>query len=389
MEEPSIGAKARWGASSSMPLDMSPVRMCPSMGMPRVLVALLALSGAIVAGGCGSGGGSSVSDPPGSLAPMAEPGGDLTVAAAGDFGMERGGVATFEEMASSNADIYLGVGDFSYAGPGTEDEFCDLVHSKLGAGARFEIVAGNHEEDTGEDGRMANYAACLPDRAGAVGEYGEQYYFDVGGLVRFVMISPDLTIDGDHYYYGRGGGGGGDTPQLAWLKQTIDEARAAGTDWIVVGMHKNCISVGEYYCDVYQDLFSTLISEGVDLVISGHDHTYQRSKQIGALRPGCEQAVVDEFDPDCVIDGGDAYRKGAGTVFVIAGTGGAELYPVDHDDPEAGYFAATMGKNTTGARHGFALLTITPRRFEVRFMGSTPGLFADRFSIADGLSSRD
>ena len=202
----------------------------------------------------------------------------LTVAATGDIGMERTGAATLEAMGEANADLYLGLGDYSYAGPGSEPEFCELVHSSVGAEAAFEVVSGNHEEDTGEDGRIAEFAKCLPDRAGAEGRYGTEYYFDVGDLARFIMISPDLTIEGEHYYYGAEDDGG-DTPNLAWLEQAIDEAHDAGR-WVVVGMHKNCISVGEYYCDVYQDLFTALIEHHVDLVLSGHDHSYQRSKQI-------------------------------------------------------------------------------------------------------------
>ena len=223
--------------------------------------------------------------------------------------MERTGAATLEAMGEANADLYLGLGDFSYAGPGSEPEFCELVHSSVGAEAAFEVVSGNHEEDTGEDGRIAEFAKCLPDRAGAEGRYGTEYYFDVGDLARFIMISPDLTIEGEHYYYGAEDDGG-DTPNLAWLEQAIDEAHDAGR-WVVVGMHKNCISVGEYYCDVYQDLFTALIEHHVDLVLSGHDHSYQRSKQI-STGPGCPEVVVDEFDPDCVADSADAVSRGGG-----------------------------------------------------------------------------
>jgi Calcineurin-like phosphoesterase len=343
---------------------------------------LLAIGAATLATGCGStdeeNGDSSAASA--LLAADSSDGPNLTVAAAGDLGMERGGVATLDAMARSRPDLYLGLGDFSYAGPSSTDDYCDLVRSKIGASAPFEIVAGNHEEDSGEDGRIEDFAACLPDKLAAEGEYARQYYFDVGRLARFIMISPDLTIEGDHYYYGPDDDGE-DTPQLAWLKRTIDEARDAGVEWIVVGMHKSCISVGEYYCDVYQDLFSALIADRVDVVLSGHEHTYQRSKQIAAPRRGCPEVIVDSFEPACVVDDDDVYRKGAGSVFVVAGAGGAELYPIHSNDPEAGYFVAAMGRNTPGQRHGFAMLTISERRLLVRFVGSTPGSFADRFEI--------
>ena len=134
-------------------------------------------------------------------------------------------------------------------------------------------------------------------------------------------------------------------------------------------MHKNCISVGEYYCDVYQDLFTALIEHHVDLVLSGHDHSYQRSKEI-ATGDGCGEVVVDDFDPDCVADSADTVRAGAGTVFVVAAAGGAELYDVHRDDPEAEYFAAAMGRNTPGSTT--ASRCWTSRRSESRFASSVP-----------------
>jgi hypothetical protein len=146
-------------------------------------------------------------------------------------------------------------------------------------------------------------------------------------------------------------------------------------------MHKPCISVGEYYCDVYQDLFSTLIASRVDVVLSGHDHTYQRSKQLAAPRQGCPEVIVDTFKPKCVVDDDDAYRQGAGSVFVVTGAGGAELYPIHANDPEAGYFVTAMGQNTPGDRHGFTMLEISQQRLRSRFVGSTPGSFGDRFEI--------
>ena len=305
--------------------------------------------------------------------------GTFSLAAVGDIGMKRSGRATLAAMARARPDAYLAVGDLSYAGPQSERSFCRLVSSRVGERAPFAVLAGNHEEDSGDDGQIREFAECLPDRVGAVGNYGVQYYFDVGRLARFVMLSPDLTIADQHYYYGPDDAGG-DTPQFAWFKEAISSARDEGIEWVIVGMHKPCITVGEYYCDVYQDLFNTLIEERVDLVISGHDHSYQRSKQV-STSAGCRQVTVDDFDGDCVSDDGRSVRKGNGPIFVIAGTGGAEMYPVHADDPEAGYFTATMGRNTGGNRSGFVELEISPDRLSGRFVGSTRGTFTDSFSI--------
>ena len=213
-------------------------------------------------------------------------------------------------MGESDPDAVLALGDLSYGGPGSEPEYCDLVTSEIGEDAPSEILAGNHEEDTGEDGQIASFADCLPDRVGAVGEYGIQYYFDVGRLARFIMISPDLTIEGGTTTTGprrrcrqRPSSRGSRTHRRGPRRGTMGHRRDA----------QDCISVGEYYCDVYQDLFTALIEERVDLVLSAHDHSYQRSKQISLPAPRLRRGVGRRLRPDCVVDDDDIYRRGAGT----------------------------------------------------------------------------
>ena len=308
--------------------------------------------------------------------PAAPPDGAVTVAVAADIGSDARGKATLDAMSSADPDLNLMLGDLSYAGPDSERDWCRLVRARLGPVAPVQLVAGNHEEDTGEDGRIKEFARCLDDRMNSRGTYAEQYWFDIGDLARVILISPDLTIDRKHYYYGDG------NAEQRWLVNAIESARAQGKQWVIVGMHKNCISMGEYYCRIYQDLFDVLINKRVDLVLHGHEHSYQRSKQLQGSRPGCRRVRVDDFDEDCVVDDGgdDRYRQGMGPVFLVAGVGGADLYPVREDDPEAGYFAATMGAGP-GGRQGFTKLILSPDELAVEFVGSSPGDFEDAFQI--------
>lgn len=314
--------------------------------------------------------------PPGAAAEAPEPTG-VRIAVAADIGSDERGQATLQAMAEARPDLHLALGDLSYAGPGSEQAWCDLVRTTVGPLVPFEVLAGNHEEDTGEDGRLRAFTACLPDRLDAAGTYGTEYYFDIGDLARIILISPDLTVDGRHYYYGEG------NEHERWLTAAIDSAREQGIGWVVVGMHKNCLSTGEYYCNAYQDLLDLLVEKRVDLVLHGHDHSYQRSKQLQAPRTGCPQVVVDAYDPDCVVDdGADAeHSRGEGPVFVVAGMGGGELYELHPDDPEAGYFARSMGRGK-GGRHGFVTLRLEPEALTVEFAPSSPGSFTDSFRIS-------
>ena len=100
-------------------------------------------------------------------------------------------------------------------------------------------------------------------------------------------------------------------------------------------MHKPCITVGEYACEPGSDLFNLLLSKKVDLVLSGHEHTYQRSHQLAlarrAARPSCRAATTRPVS----IDSDSAFTQGAGSVAMVVGTGGNSLYNVNAADAEA------------------------------------------------------
>lgn len=184
------------------------------------------------------------------------------------------------------------------------------------------------------------------------------------------------TGDGQHYHYGE------DNERLGWLAATIDDARESGMEWVIVGMHKSCLSIGPYHCAPYQDLWDLLVDRKVDLVLHGHEHNYQRTHQM-ATGPECAVVAVDTFDPECVVDEGadGLYRKGAGVVSVIAGARGGDLYDVDPADSEAGYFARWMAANAS-PRNGFLRVRVTSAAIEGEFVGTTrTSDFADRFEI--------
>jgi hypothetical protein len=307
---------------------------------------------------------------------MAEQGFIFT--AAGDYGSSADTTATLELIARSGAAFHLALGDLSYDDRLPESAWCAYVKDIVGPTFPFQLVAGNHEDDYGEYGHITRFAACLPDRLGVTGDYPIQYYFDVQDLARFVIISPDLTINGEHYYYGE------HNQHYRWVEQVVDDARAAGIRWVIMGMHKNCLSMGSYYCNIYEDLFNLIVDRRIDLVLHGHDHTYQRSKQL-ATNTDCTHVPIDDFDPRCVVDNGDdrVYRQGAGTVFVIVGTAGADLWAIDPEDAEAGYFARWMGMNVE-PRKGFLRCAVSRTEISAEFVGSTATSdFTDAFRITD------
>jgi PKD repeat protein len=299
--------------------------------------------------------------------------------AAGDYGSQVETDAVLDLINATDPDLNLALGDLSYGVTGAEQAWCDRVTSRVGAGFPFELLSGNHESN-GLNGNINDFAACLPNQLpGVVGSYGRQFYVDVpqvAPLVRFVMISPALTFSDGTYSYEPG------TPRYDWTASAIDGARAAGVPWVVVGMHKPCLSLGLYACEIGAGLTNMLIAKKVDLVLNGHEHLYQRTHQLGH-GPSCAALTPGTVVPACISDS-DATMRQAGTVFATVGTGGIAQRPVNESDSERGYFAAYSGENVSPA-DGVLDVRATADTFEARFLPTVAGAFTDSFTIQRGL----
>ncbi len=296
--------------------------------------------------------------------------------AAGDWAASTQTSSVLDATRGSGADLGLALGDFSYGKTGQEKSWCDYVKSKVGATFPFELISGNHESN-GLNGTIGAFTSCLPNRLpGVTGTYGRQWYADVPAsnpLVRFIMISPGLQFPDGYYSYAKG------TPRYQWTANAIDSARATGVPWVVVGYHKPCLSMTAVSCSSGPDLMNLMASKKVDLVLSGHNHLYERTKQL-ALSGACPQLVPGTARSACVADGDDALVQGAGTVFGTVGTGGAGLQGPSTGDPERPYFAAWAGK---GANPTWGLLDVTAdrSRLSARFVPTSGGSFTDAFTI--------
>jgi PKD repeat protein len=315
------------------------------------------------------------------VAPAAVPGiapGATSVhfTASGDFGTSASAQAVFAGIGAAHPDLHLAVGDLFYGPTGQEQTWCDLVTQGVGAGFPFELVSGNHESN-GQNGNINDFSACLPNQLpGAVGTYGRQYYVDVpqdAPLVRFVMISPALPFSDGTWSYASG------TPRYNWTAAAIDGARAASIPWVVVGMHKPCLSMGEYACDPGADLLNLLVNKQVDLVLTGHEHLYQRTHQL-TTGSGCPAIVPGTFTSACLADTDNTMAKGAGTVFATVGTGGNGNYDVNPADSESNYFAAKAGASANPV-YGSLDVTATATQLTASFARAAGASFADSFTV--------
>lgn len=284
--------------------------------------------------------------------------------AAGDIGATDRTTQVLSAIAAEGADFHLAVGDLSYEELTPATAWCSYVKGLVGQDHPFELVVGNHEDDARVDGFIREFTACLPDRMASTGDYGVEYYFDVGPM-RVIMAAADLSVDGEFYNYNSGS-------HRAWLLDRIDESEAAGR-WTVVGVHKNCITTGAKSCEIGQTMMNDMIEHGVDLILQGHDHNYQRSHQLSC-------AVVGSTDATCIVDTDSDFDAEAGAVLAITGWVGRAAYDVDVDDPEAGYFAVIAGPNTASYSEGYLTVSVVSEELRGEWT-SIRGTGGDTFVI--------
>jgi hypothetical protein len=313
--------------------------------------------------------------PPTPTTPLPSPGATVHFTAQGDIGVSTGAKKVLDVIAALEPQLNLALGDFAYKA-GLEQQFCDMVKGRLGTDFPYQLLSGNHESD-GRDGDIEKFVRCLPNKLpGLQGEYGKQWQVDVpeqNPVVRFIMVSPGIEFRDGPLDYSRG------SERWRWTEDAIDEAKSQGIPWTVVGMHVPCFSMGEKDCEAGQDFTNMLIEKKVDLVLSGHDHVYQRTHQLSLGRQ-CQEIVPAAFSGGCLVNTDASMAQGSGTVFATIGVGGVGLYNVQERDPEAAYFASWSGKNWNPTL-GTLDVTATAVELAARFVPAQGYTFTDSFTL--------
>jgi acid phosphatase type 7 len=208
----------------------------------------------------------------------------VTIAAAGDIAQCFGGPAAASAAARTAAlvgaddALVLTLGDHAYEN-GTPAEFANCFQPTWGAFKdRIRPSPGNHDYYTpGADGYYTWFGAQAgPDRRG-------YYSFDYGGW-HFISLNSlvDVSPQSDQYL---------------WL--VSDLAKSADTLCTIAYWHYPAYNSGAQYGSLTQmrAFFGALYDAGAELVLSGHEHIYERfalQKADGTADParGVRQFVV-------------------------------------------------------------------------------------------------
>lgn len=272
-----------------------------------------------------------------------DPAAPIVFAALGDTGpgFSQGAVAA--RVLAANPDLVVHTGDVIYQN-GLEEEL-DPAYFGPYAGLidriPFYLSLGNHDTQLHGGGPLLR-AVYLPTNSA---DGSEKFYsFDRGGIHFVALNTQDVTSPG--------------SVQHTWLDGDLRAAAATAT-WIVVFFHRPPYSNSRHggSGSLRADLVPLFEAHGVDLVLTGHDHNYERTFP---LRDGAP--VNANQEPDYVDPGTPVY--------VVTGGGGRSLYQSGSDERTA--FSRSV--------YHFTRVEVQGRRLDLEAVGSD-GAVIDRMSI--------
>ena len=236
---------------------------------------------------------------------------NFNIAAAGDWGCNSATSATVSKIASTSTtnklgapELVLGLGDYSYQPTAT----C-WFQKITSIDDNMEIAIGNHENNDDEGFEAYQNKFGFPDSA--------VYSFNYQNVHILVMNTEISTSQSSSQY--------------AFVQNDLAQAsNNPNINWIIVILHKPIYSspndCGASSCqgssslrDNYHPLFDQF---GVDLVLEGHTHDYQRSFPI-------KYNPASKSNPIKTSSSTSSYNDPEGQVHVIVGTGGVNIHDLE------------------------------------------------------------
>lgn len=279
---------------------------------------------------------------------------------------------------NDHTDVWLWVGDNAYE-DGTDQEYQDNVFNYYPDQFKNTVVwpcPGNHDYGSVDIFNNGPYydIFTLPTNGEAGGEPSDEegYYSFDHGNVHFVSLNSEYLP----WFISSSG------QMIEWLK---DDLAQNTQDFTVVYWHKPPYSKGSHDSDTetYMGLMRNFVNPvceeyGVDLVLTGHSHAYERSY----LMKG-HHDLSNTFDVSMIVDSSkghpipfvkerDAADPNQGTVYAVVGCSGKLSSSVPLNHPST-YFA-------TDNYHGSMVLIVDSNLLTARFIDTT-GTIRDEFHI--------
>ncbi|MCB9048936.1 MAG: metallophosphoesterase [Lewinellaceae bacterium] len=238
--------------------------------------------------------------------------------------------AFYNYIGASRIDLMLLLGDNAYES-GTDEEFQTALFENMYEAKLINTVLwpaiGNHETITADSPTQSGpyydiFTLPTNGEAGGTPSGTEAYYSYDYGNIHFVVLDSDDTD--------RSPG----SPMLTWLANDLANTTM---HWKVAYFHHppystNGSDLSTQQTQVRQNFLPVLEAHGVDLVLVGHVHNYQRSFLINGhygLSSTWDPATMGLNLGDGRLNGNGAYTKTAGTgpsskgtVYIVTGSAG-------------------------------------------------------------------
>lgn len=256
---------------------------------------------------------------------------DPVLVGAGDIAVcgAAGDEATAKLIESIPGTVFT-AGDNAYPG-GTARQFQDCYNPSWGKfKARTQPAPGNHEYQTqGAQGYFGYFGA-------AAGDPQRGYYSYNLGTWHIIVLNSQISMSAN-------------SPQVTWLKQDLaaNPAKCVAAIW-----HRSLFSSGPHgrandSTDT-RPLWQALYAAGADVIISAHDHDYERFAPQDPQGNADPQRGIREF---------------------VVGTGGAAPYRIDQPAPNS--------EARRSGVPGVLKLTLRPDSYSWEFVPITGFLFRD------------
>jgi 3',5'-cyclic AMP phosphodiesterase CpdA len=303
-----------------------------------------------------------------------------------------------DQVISYLGDKYLNawilMGDNAYS-DGTDAEFqakfFNLYKDNLLKKYPLYPVPGNHDyhdfnsshaTDQNKIAYYQNFSLPTQAEAGGVASNTESYYsYDIGNVHFLALDSYGPDKKGTHIYDQMG-------EQVEWVKK--DLAANQNKQWVVAYWHHPPYTMGSHDSDkesllvkIRENFIKTLEDGGVDLVLCGHSHVYERTKLIKGYygkEADYDSKKYEISSSTALYDGSKnsaPYLKSKtntdGTVYVVSGSAGAlgghkETYP---------HNAMYYSNNEVG---GAVMLEVEGNRLDLKWICSD-GKIGDHFTM--------
>ena len=287
----------------------------------------------------------------------------------------------YDDLAGGEpTDVWLMLGDNAYPS-GTDDEYQAAVFDTYPGLLKHTLLwptFGNHDAVSASSLMQTGpyyeiFTLPIGGEAGGLGSGTEAYYsFDFGNIHFVSLNSQDIDRSPPP-----------DGIMLSWLR---DDLLATTQDWIIAYWHHPPYSKGSHNSDTETQLIQmrtnalpVLEDLGVDIVFSGHSHSYERSYLLDGHYglSGTLNEAMKLDGGDGRIDGGGAYQKPTqgpgsheGSVYMVAGSASINSGG-DLNHPAMFLSLAELGS---------VVLDVEGDRLEARFLDSQ-GAWRDYFTL--------